>query len=117
MSFRATAGAAELAVSDFVEHQTLTNPVISPDGKHLALTLNEDSNSTDARCQLAVLSLPDLKPLSRLEMAPRFMRATRTMDRSDRTDSWFHDSRSAFLADRGHATLHASRASCFHVRA
>jgi hypothetical protein len=41
MSFCATAGAAELAVFDFVQHPTPTDPVISPDGKHLAATLNE----------------------------------------------------------------------------
>ncbi|HEX5953215.1 MAG TPA: prolyl oligopeptidase family serine peptidase [Rhodanobacteraceae bacterium] len=73
MSLCATAGAAELPVSDFVKHPTLTNPVISPDGKYLAVTVNENTNSTDASYQLAVLSLPDLKPVSRLDMAPRFM--------------------------------------------
>jgi len=73
MSFCATAVAAELPVSDFVKHPTLTNPVISPDGKYLAVTVNENTNSTDASYQLAVLSLPDLKPVSRLDMAPRFM--------------------------------------------
>lgn len=73
MSFCATAGAAELPVSDFVKHPTLTNPVISPDGKYLAVTVNENTNNTDASYQLAVLSLPDLKPVSRLDMAPRFM--------------------------------------------
>ena len=65
--------AAELPVSDFVKHPTLTNPVISPDGKYLAVTINQNTNSTDASYQLAVLSLPDLKPVSRLDMAPRFM--------------------------------------------
>ena len=73
MSFCATAVAAELPVSDFVKHPTLTNPVISPDGKYLAVTVNENTDSTDASYQLAVLSLPDLKPVSRLDMAPRFM--------------------------------------------
>jgi len=72
-SFCATAGTAELPVSDFVKHPTLTNPVISPDGKYLAVTVNENTDSTDASYQLAVLSLPDLKPVSRLDMAPRFM--------------------------------------------
>ena len=65
--------AAELPVSDFVKHPTLTNPVISPDGKYLAVAVNENTDSTDADFQLAVLSLPDLKPVSRLDMAPRFM--------------------------------------------
>ena len=117
MSFCATAGAAELAVFDFVQHPTLTDPVISPDGKHLAGTLNENSNSTDARYQLAVLSLPDLKPISRLDMAPRFLLTTPHDGSIGPNDSWFHHPRSTFLANRGHATLHASRASCFHVRA
>jgi hypothetical protein len=117
MSFCATAGAAELAVFDFVQHPTLTDPVISPDGKHLAATLNENSNSTDARYQLAVLSLPDLKPISRLDMAPRFLRTTPHDGSIGPNDSWFHHPRSTFPAYRGHATLHASRASCFHVRA
>ena len=65
--------AAEVPVSDFVKHPTLTNPVISPDGKYLAVTFNENTNSTDANYQLAVLSLPDLKPVSRLDMAARYM--------------------------------------------
>ena len=69
----AATSAAELPVSDFVKHPTLTNPVISPDGKHLAVTINENTNSPDASYQLAVLSLPDLKPISRLDMAARFM--------------------------------------------
>ena len=65
--------AAELPVSDFVKHPTLTNPAISPDGKYLAVAVNENTDSTDANYQLAVLRLPDLKPVSRLSMAPRFV--------------------------------------------
>ncbi|WIG54993.1 MAG: Prolyl oligopeptidase family protein [Rhodanobacteraceae bacterium] len=65
--------AAELPVSDFVKHPTLTNPVISPDGKYLAVVVNENTDSTDANYQLAVLQLPDLKPISRLDMAPRYV--------------------------------------------
>ena len=71
--FCATAGAAELPVSDFVKHPTLTNPVISPDGKYLAVAVNRSTDSSDANYQLAVLQLPDLKPVSRLDMAPRFV--------------------------------------------
>lgn len=71
--FCAAAGAAELPVSDFVKHPTLTNPVISPDGKYLAVAVSENSDSTDASYQLAVLQLPDLKPVSRLSMAPRYL--------------------------------------------
>jgi len=73
LSICAAAGAAELPISDFVKHPTLTNPVISPDGKYLAVTVNQNTNSTDASYQLAVLSLPDLKPVSRLDMATRFL--------------------------------------------
>jgi dipeptidyl aminopeptidase/acylaminoacyl peptidase len=71
--FCATASAAELPISDFVKHATLRNPVISPDGKHLAVVVDENTDSTDADYQLAVLRLPDLKPVSRLAMAPRYM--------------------------------------------
>ncbi|MBS0382461.1 MAG: S9 family peptidase [Proteobacteria bacterium] len=69
----ATAAAAELPISDFVKHPTLTNPVISPDGKYLAVVINENTDSTDANFQLAVLQLPDLKPISRLDMALHYM--------------------------------------------
>jgi acetyl esterase/lipase len=68
-----TAIAAKLPVSDFVKHPTLTNPVLSPDGKYLAVAVNENTASADADYQLAVLQLPDLKPVSRLNMAPRFV--------------------------------------------
>ncbi|MGH8192733.1 MAG: alpha/beta hydrolase family protein [Rhodanobacteraceae bacterium] len=67
------ATAAELPVKDFVRHPTLTNPALSPDGKYLAVAVSQNSDSTDASYQLAVLQLPDLKPVSRLNMAPRFM--------------------------------------------
>lgn len=67
------AGAAELPVSDFVKHTTLRNPVISPDGKYIAVVVDDNTDSTDANYQLAVLRLPDLKPVSRLDMTARFM--------------------------------------------
>lgn len=69
----ATVAAAELPISDFVKHPTLTNPVISPDGKYIAVAISQNSDSTDASYQLAVLQLPDLKPVSRLDMAPRYL--------------------------------------------
>ncbi|MBS0431369.1 MAG: S9 family peptidase, partial [Proteobacteria bacterium] len=65
------ASAAELPVSDFAKHPTLTSPSLSPDGKYLAVAVSENTDSTDADYQLAVLQLPDLKPVSRLNMAPR----------------------------------------------
>ncbi|MGH8113507.1 MAG: prolyl oligopeptidase family serine peptidase [Rhodanobacteraceae bacterium] len=75
LTFCAAASAAELPISDFVRHPTLTNPVISPDGKYLAVAVSQNSDSTDASYQLAVLQLPDLKPVSRLDMAPRYLPA------------------------------------------
>lgn len=71
--FCAAAGAAELPIADFVKHPTLTNPVISPDGKYLAVAVNDNTDNTDANYQLAVFTLPDLKPVSRLNMSPRFV--------------------------------------------
>lgn len=71
--FCAAASAAGLPISDFVKHPTLRNPVISPDGKYLAVVFDENTDSTDANYQLAVLQLPELKPVSRLSMAPRYM--------------------------------------------
>ncbi|HEY8586594.1 MAG TPA: prolyl oligopeptidase family serine peptidase [Rhodanobacter sp.] len=64
---QAHAWAAELPYKDFARHAPLSNPVISPDGKHLAVSVYND----DGSYQLGVLSLPDLKPVSRLNMAPR----------------------------------------------
>lgn len=69
----AAAAATELPVGDFVKHAELTNPVISPDGKYLAVVVSQNADNTDAAYQLAVLQLPDLKPVSRLGMAPRYM--------------------------------------------
>jgi dipeptidyl aminopeptidase/acylaminoacyl peptidase len=59
--------AAEIPYKDFARHPSLTNPAISPDGKHLAVSVH----NPDGSYQLGVLSLPDLKPVSRLSMAPR----------------------------------------------
>lgn len=63
--------AAELPVSDFARHPTLANPVLSPDGKYLAVAVSENTDDTDANYQLAVFSLPELKIVSRLDMALR----------------------------------------------
>ncbi|WEN16319.1 prolyl oligopeptidase family serine peptidase [Rhodanobacter sp. AS-Z3] len=59
--------AAELPYQDFTRHSSLANPVISPDGKHLAVSIHND----DGSYQLGVLSLPELNPVSRLNMAAR----------------------------------------------
>ena len=69
------AAAGELPVSDFAKHPTLTNPVLSPDGKYLAVAVSQNTDDTDANYQLAVLKLPDLKTVSRLDMAPRYVPA------------------------------------------
>ncbi|WP_027485874.1 prolyl oligopeptidase family serine peptidase [Rhodanobacter sp. OR87] len=61
------AHASEIPYRDFARHPPLTHPVISPDGKHLAVSVHNE----DGSYQLGVLALPDLKPVSRLNMAPR----------------------------------------------
>lgn len=71
MLLAGAAMAAELPVSDFAKHPTLTNPVMSPDGKYLALAVSENTDASDASYQLAVFSLPQLKVVSRLDMALR----------------------------------------------
>ncbi|HET7931492.1 MAG TPA: prolyl oligopeptidase family serine peptidase [Rhodanobacteraceae bacterium] len=68
----ATANAAELPIKDFVQHPTLRNPVLSPDGKYIAVVVSENNDDINTNFQLAVLHLPDLKPVSRLSMAPRY---------------------------------------------
>ncbi len=57
---------------DFARRATLQSPVISPDGKYLALSVhNEKMDEKGADWQLAVFRLPELKVVSRLNMAPR----------------------------------------------
>ena len=56
----------------FARHPTLQSPVISPDGKYLAVSVHNAKLDEDgADWQLAVFSLPDLKVVSRLNMAPQ----------------------------------------------
>jgi dipeptidyl aminopeptidase/acylaminoacyl peptidase len=60
------------AYEDFARHATLSSPAMSPDGKYLALSVhNEKLGEKGADYQMAVFSLPDLKVVSRLNMAPR----------------------------------------------
>jgi len=60
-----------LPVQDFARHSTFSSPSLSPDGKMLAVSvLNVDKDGNNSY-QLAVLHLPDLKVLSRLDMARR----------------------------------------------
>ncbi len=53
---------------DFARHGMLGAPNISPDGQHIAVSVHLTENG-DSRYQLAVLHLPDLKFISRLDMA------------------------------------------------
>jgi dipeptidyl aminopeptidase/acylaminoacyl peptidase len=57
---------------DFARHPPLGAPVMSPDGEHIALSVHNTSNGEDSY-QLAVLHLPDLKFVSRLDMTPKYL--------------------------------------------
>jgi hypothetical protein len=57
---------------DFAKHPPLGRPVMSPDGEHIALSVHNTENGDD-RYQLAVLHLPDLKFISRLDMTPKYL--------------------------------------------
>jgi len=54
---------------DFARHGMLGAPNISPDGQHIAVSVHL-ADDGESRYQLAVLHLPDLKFISRLDMAP-----------------------------------------------
>lgn len=70
------ASAASLSIEDFAKSGTLRSPSISPDGQYLALSLhNNDPKWNEADYQLVVFHLPDLKGVSRLNMAPNFQPA------------------------------------------
>lgn len=60
------------SASDFARHPTLSAPIISPDGKHIALAVHDTANGAN-KWQLAILSLPDLKYISRLDMMDRYL--------------------------------------------
>lgn len=57
---------------DFAKHPPLGAPAISPDGQHIAVAVHNTANGED-RYQLAVLQLPDLKFISRLDMNARYL--------------------------------------------
>lgn len=60
-----------LPVSDFARHVTLGSPALSPGGNYLAVSVREENDDdSSSRYQLAVLELPSLKPLTKLNMAP-----------------------------------------------
>lgn len=58
---------------DFAKHSPLGPPVLSPDGEHIAVTVKTEEKEGDNKYQLAILHLPDLKYVSRLEMAATFL--------------------------------------------
>ncbi|HWU77011.1 MAG TPA: prolyl oligopeptidase family serine peptidase [Rhodanobacter sp.] len=60
-----------LPVADFSRHPELSGPTLSPDGSLLAVSLRHTGKDGKNQYQLAVLHLPDLKVLSRLDMARR----------------------------------------------
>ena len=60
-----------LPVNDFARRGTLGSPALSSDGKYLAVSVREENNDdSSSRYQLAVLELPSLRPLTKLNMAP-----------------------------------------------
>lgn len=68
--------AAPNDVESFAKLPTLRSPSLSPDGQYLALSLhNNDAKWGEADYQLVVFHLPDLKGVSRLNMAPHYQPA------------------------------------------
>lgn len=66
-----SAPAAMLPALDFARHPTLSHPSISPDGTLLAVSVLNNDKGENSHYQLAVLHLPDLKVLSRLDLPRR----------------------------------------------
>ena len=58
--------------ADFAKHPPLGAPAISPDGQHIAVSVHSEENG-DSKYQLAVLHLPDLKFVSRLDMVASYL--------------------------------------------
>jgi dipeptidyl aminopeptidase/acylaminoacyl peptidase len=57
---------------DFAKHAPLGAPAISPDGQHIAVSVHNSENG-ESSYQLAVLHLPDLKFVSRLDMVAHYL--------------------------------------------
>lgn len=68
----ASAGAAAPTDADFARHPTLGSPALSPDGQYLAVSVHEQENGENSYA-LAVLHLPDLKPVSKLKMNATYL--------------------------------------------
>jgi len=58
--------------ADFAKHPPLGAPSLSPDGQHIAVAVHSTVEG-DSKYQLAVLHLPDLKFVSRLDFLPHFL--------------------------------------------
>jgi dipeptidyl aminopeptidase/acylaminoacyl peptidase len=58
--------------ADFARHPTLGVPVISPDGGHIAVSVHVTEKGED-KYQLAVLHLPELSYISRLDFSDRYL--------------------------------------------
>ena len=67
----ATAPVPQLPVQDFARFPLLSDTVMSPDGKYLAASYEVNQTAgTNARFQLVVFTLPNLKVTARLDFAP-----------------------------------------------
>ncbi len=69
--------------ADFARHPVLGEPVISPDGKHIAVAVR-NTKSDENKWQLAILQLPNLKYVSRLDMLDRYIPINITWVSNDR---------------------------------
>ena len=58
--------------ADFARHPPLGAPALSPDGQHIAVSVHIEEGG-ESRYQLAVLHLPDLKFVSRLDMVAHYL--------------------------------------------
>jgi dipeptidyl aminopeptidase/acylaminoacyl peptidase len=58
--------------ANFARHPPLGAPAISPDGQHIAVSVHSETGG-ESQYQLAVLHLPDLKFVSRLDMAAHYL--------------------------------------------
>ncbi len=58
--------------ADFAKHPTLSAPVISPNGKNIAVAVHNTQNDAN-KWQLAILPLPELERISRLDMTDRYL--------------------------------------------
>ncbi|MEP6941251.1 MAG: hypothetical protein ABI846_15900 [Rudaea sp.] len=58
--------------ADFAKHPPLGAPSLSPDGQHIAVAVHSNVEG-ESKYQLAVLHLPDLKFVSRLDFLPHYL--------------------------------------------